>query len=239
MKSYKEIDRETALYSWWSREDKNQILLKNKLTGDIFCLKIEYDEDTWNPRTDCDNLCTITSCRNNNWDIGDEHISRDEMSEWRDKMNEKAIRGEIWQAPVYMYDHSGQTISLSDFGDKWDSGVCAIIWVTKEKVLKEYPGATEENWKEFAKSAAENEIKLYNQYISGDVYGYTLYKAEETEHKHISDGKTWTTTEWEWYEGVGGFYGDPVNDGLVDDAIAMVAGNNEIKDVVFVEEEEN
>ena len=163
MKSYKEIDRETALYSWWSREDKNQILLKNKITGDIFRLKIEYDEDARHPRNDCDNLCTITSCRGNNWDIGDEHISRDKMSEWRDKMNEKTTRGEIWQAPVYMYDHSGQTISLSDFGDKWDSGICAIIWVTKEKVLGEYPNATEENWKEFAKSSAKNEIEIYDQ----------------------------------------------------------------------------
>lgn len=234
MVKYKEIDKMEALSNWWD----NPILLKDKLTGKIFKLKIETDDNPWNPREDCDNLCTITSgC--GYWGIGDECLSKDELAQWRTTMNERALRGEVWWAPVYMYDHSGQTISLTDFNDRWDSGICGFIWVEKQKVFTWYPAATETNWKEFAQSAAETEIKLYDQYIQGDVYVYTLYVAEETEHRRLSDNKAWTTTEWEFYESVGGFYGDPLESGLIDDAITMVAASKEstTSDVVFIEEE--
>lgn len=234
MVKYKEIDKMEALRNWWD----NPILLKDKLTGKIFKLKIETDDNPWNPREDCDNLCTITS-GGGDWGIGDECLSKDELAQWRTTMNERALRGEVWWAPVYMYDHSGQTISLTDFNDRWDSGICGFIWVEKQKVFTWYPAATETNWKEFAQSAAETEIKLYDQYIQGDVYVYTLYVAEETEHRRLSDNKAWTTTEWEFYESVGGFYGDPLESGLIDDAITMVAASKEsaTSDVVFIEEE--
>lgn len=237
MVKYKEIDKKEALSNWWDKSH-NPILLKNKLTGKIFKLEIETDDDPWSPREDCDNLCTITS-RRGNWGIGDELLTGDEIAEWRTTMNERALRGEIWWAPVYMYDHSGQTISLADFCDRWDSGICGFIWIEKQKVFAEYNEATEENWKELARSAAEAEIKLYDQYIQGDVYGYSLYIAEETEHRRLSDNKVWSTTEWEFYESVGGFYGNPLESGLIDDAITMIATakENTTSDIVFVEEE--
>ena len=44
-------------------------------------------------------------------------------------------------------------------------------------------------------------------------------KAEETEHRRISDGDTWTTTEWEFYDACGGYLGDPEESGLIDSAV--------------------
>ena len=122
-----------------------------------------------------------------------------------------------------MYDHSGQTISLSDFCDKWDSGVCGYIGVSKEKIFNEFNGsdteATEDNWHTLADKVMENEIEVYDTYIRGDVFVYSLEKLEIVEHKRLSDGHTWITEEWEPEDSCGGYYGDPEESGLIDDVV--------------------
>lgn len=235
--NYKEINKDQALSRWWNGE---YIYLKNKVTGKIFRFKIEQDCDPWNPREDYDgNICIITAKRGD-WNISDEGqtLERGEVKSWLDKMSEKATRGEIWWAPVYMYDHSGQSISLADFGDPWDSGICGYIWVTKEKIFKEFSDVTEENWKQKARECAEREIEVYNQYIEGDVYKYILEIGEPTNHKRLSDGYEYTTTEWEFYESCAGYYGNPKDNGMIKEIIGYVRDNNEEDDIIFLEEED-
>lgn len=210
----KVIDKDTALANWYDE----YIYLREKETGDIYRLKIEYDEYAESPR-EWYNLCTIFSQRGD-WNIADDGFaySRDEAADKYEEYKERQEKGEIFMCPVYMYDHSGQTISLTSFGDPWDSGVAGYIFVEKEKILKE-TNATEENWKEKAYKYMQSEIKIYDNYITGEVYGYNLEKAEVTEHKRISDGTMWTTVEWESEDGCCGFYGDPETSGLIDNAI--------------------
>ena len=210
----KVIDKNTALANWYDE----YIYLREKETGDIYRLKIEYDEYAESPR-EWDNLCTIFSQRGN-WNIADNEFaySRDEAPDKYEEYKERQEKGEIFMCPVYMYDHSGQTISLSPFGDPWDSGVAAYIFVEKEKMLKE-TDATEENWKEKAYKYMQSEIEIYDYYIRGEVYGWNLEKAEVTEHKRVSDGKIWTTVEQEPEDGCAGYYGDPEPSGLINDAV--------------------
>ncbi len=77
--------------------------------------------------------------------------------------------------PVYIYDHSGITISTGPFHCPWDSGQVGFIYVSKEKVRKEY------GWQRISKQRAERiegylkgEIKTYDQYLTGDVYGFVV-----------------------------------------------------------------
>lgn len=81
--------------------------------------------------------------------------------------------------PIYMFDHSGQTISTTPFSCPWDSGKIGFIAVSKEKVRKEY------NWKvitkkrkEKIKKYLEGEVETYDTYLQGEVYGYKLFENE-------------------------------------------------------------
>ena len=51
------------------------------------------------------------------------------------KLEELESNPDVVIKPIYMYDHSGQTIRLTPFGDPWDSGVCGYIYA-KKKLLK-------------------------------------------------------------------------------------------------------
>lgn len=216
-KNYKVIDKKEATANWW-RNDA-YIYLREKTTDEIYRLKVEYDDWAESPR-EWDNLCTIFSQRGN-WDIGDKGFSypKDEAPNKYEEYKERQERGEIFMVPIYVYEHSGMTISLSSFGDPWDSGVGAFIFVEKKKVFAELDGVTEENWRQKAYKAMEQEVDIYDQYIRGEVYGWYIEKAEEIKHKRKSDGKTWTSIEWEHEDGCGGYYGDPEESGLFDDAV--------------------
>lgn len=46
--------------------------------------------------------------------------------------------------PLYLYDHSGLTMSTSDFGDRWDSGCVGFIYMDKDTAMKELGMAGDE-----------------------------------------------------------------------------------------------
>lgn len=213
--NYEVISKEEALAKWWDE----YIYLREKETGDIYRLKIKHDDAPFNPRED-DNLCTIFS-QKGDWDIGDQGYSytKDEAPEKYEEFKRRQDKGEIFMLPIYMYDHSGQTISISDFQDRWDSGVCGFAFVEKKKLFEEFPDITEDNWKQKAYQAIQSEIEIYDKYIKGETYAWFLEKAEIVEHTRKSDGQTWTTTEWEDVEAVGGYFGYPEESNLIDDAV--------------------
>ena len=71
---------------------------------------------------------------------------------------------------MYLYDHSGITISTSSFNDRWDSGRIGFIFVSKYKIKKE--GIDETKVEEYLKG----EVSTYDQYLTGDVWGYQVYE---------------------------------------------------------------
>jgi hypothetical protein len=80
--------------------------------------------------------------------------------------------------PTFLYDHSGLRMSTGRFSCPWDSGQVGFIYVSREKVREEY------GWKVITKKREEkirgylrDEVKVYDQYLTGDVYGYTVYEA--------------------------------------------------------------
>jgi len=79
--------------------------------------------------------------------------------------------------PVYMYDHSGITVSTTPFSCNWDSGQIGYIYATKEKIRNEYNVKRISNkLKNTALSVLESEIKLLDNYLTGNMYCYELYK---------------------------------------------------------------
>jgi len=96
---------------------------------------ISYDDFDDNPRDMNENL-GIMACFHRRYEIGDP-THRDEnpleFQEW--VTTNKSIAKYF---PIYLYDHSGLTISTQPFNDRWDSGLLGYIYVTKERVRKEY-----------------------------------------------------------------------------------------------------
>jgi hypothetical protein len=100
--------------------------------------------------------------------------------------------------PLYLYDHGGITMSTSGFSCRWDSGQVGYIYCPTNKILKEY-GNTNLSTLTKVEDILEHEVKTYDQYLTGDVYGYKLYKKEKCDlgHAHL-----------EFIDSCYGFYGD-------------------------------
>jgi len=65
--------------------------------------------------------------------------------------------------PLYLYDHSGITISTSPFGCNWDSGQVGWVFITNQTIKEE--GIDESKVEEYLKS----EVETYDQYLTGEV----------------------------------------------------------------------
>jgi hypothetical protein len=125
------------------------------------------------------------------------------------------------------------------YNDRWDAGCVGFIYVTKEKALKEWGGIpekdengefiriphehpddsvsysikytpiTEENWKEVAEYHMNNEVKTYDQYLTNDVYGFTLSKTVVKQDKCPHCGEVIREYEEdEFVDSCYGFFGD-------------------------------
>jgi hypothetical protein len=73
---------------------------------------------------------------------------------------------------LYLYDHSGITISMGSFSCPWDSGPVGYIYMTKETVLKEW-GEGEEAY-ERARNCMKGEVEVYDNYLTGEVYSFKI-----------------------------------------------------------------
>jgi hypothetical protein len=74
-----------------------------------------------------------------------------------------------------MYDHSGIILSTNPFKCRWDSGQVGWIFVTKEKLRKEFGvRRITKKIKEKAREILAEEVNVYSDYIEGNVFGYIL-----------------------------------------------------------------
>lgn len=148
-------------------------------------ISIEQDPDPQNPRTEWDNLGTMV-CFHRRYDLGDEHdYKEDDYYGW-DELEEAITKEEDPAVilPIYMLDHSGITVSTQPFSCPWDSGQVGFIFISKEKVLKEYSlgGDTiPDETLETVEKCLHGEVETYDQYLTGDVWGYII-EDEDGEH---------------------------------------------------------
>jgi len=149
-----------------------------------FDIEINQDIDSQNPRKEFDNLGTMIFFHKR-YNLGDEtNLNSNDFNNWHEV--EKYIiknYNPFVLLPVYMYDHSGITISCSltyPYNDKWDSCQIGFIFVEKEKIKKEYEyKKLTKKRKEQIKKYLLNEVKIYDDYLTGNVYGYSINDNED------------------------------------------------------------
>jgi hypothetical protein len=151
-------------------------------------LKIEQDTDPMNPRTDWDNITTIV-CFHKRYELGDKTDYRTEDYDSWDEMKKQIKKDNkvLLIKPLYMYDHSGITISTSPFSCRWDSGQIGWVFIS-EKQLNTMCGEDFKRGKKTLECIIDSEVKNYDEYLTGNVYQYTIYEIETCDkgHQHKS-----------------------------------------------------
>lgn len=165
-----------------------------------YTLKIFYDESPESPR-EWDNLGRI-AYKSSRYTLGEEEISdpcdwlidkleytevgvkrileRELMNNHTDefrKFLEAKFLDKFIALPVYIYEHSGISLSTTPFGCRWDSGQVGYIYCTVAE-------AKAEGWKkewldgrsirQAALDVFRGAIETFSQYLNGDVYGFEL-----------------------------------------------------------------
>lgn len=154
-------------------------------------IKIMHDDMCQSPR-EWDNLGTMV-CTHRRYSLGD-------LSGYKDLETEVCSHRELEYGydlsdliqaaeklgfiilPLYLYDHSGITMNTTGFSCPWDSGQVGVIFVTREKVRKDY-GVKRISPKLLnqVQGYLKSEVEVYDQYLRGDVYGFKLMDDDDTE----------------------------------------------------------
>ena len=205
--------------------DKFEVNIK----GVKHVLSIELDSDSEDPRS-WDNLSKMY-CWHRNYSLGDQHsfnrirealvdiigecVPGDKINEVMsvtgskvltgqevDKLLIEALKDYVCIKYLYLYDHSGISISTSDFKDPWDSGIVGIVYLTKETILKNIAYADEVSWYEVASKIIEEEVDTYDQWLKGEVYCFLLETVEECPHCNQEVRES--------IDSMGGFFGNNI-----------------------------
>lgn len=149
-------------------------------------MTIIVDENPESPR-EWDNLGKMI-CWHRRYNLGDKDEYKPnprEFNEWIQK--QKAV-----VLPLYMYDHSGITIRTYPFSSRWDSRQIGFIYATYEDIRKKFKRKhITQKLLETTKQALINEVKVYDMYVRGDVYGFEIVELIKCERcGHVDEKPT-------------------------------------------------
>lgn len=130
----------------------------------------------------------------------DEISERDYKARLQELTNKHKKEPLVW-LPIYALRHSGiwlsTTKNFNGYTCQWDTSFAGIIYVENDKMIEEY-GDLSADSRSKAIAQLESEVKTYEQYLQGDIYGFTTFDAED-----------------EAIDSCGGFYGsDPFDNGM-------------------------
>lgn len=182
--------------------------IEKELNGVTYRLSIYPDETPESPR-EWDNAGTMV-CWHRHYNLGDEQpketaseflkalscIEYDGDDEKIERsMVEKAIAKNFIMLPLYLYDHSGITISTGPFSCPWDSGQVGFIYISKERAIKEWgKKVCSQAVRRKAIKCLQQEVETYDQYLRGDIYGFSIERKEVCDkgHEHwVDENSCW------------------------------------------------
>ena len=150
--------------------------MKEKYNG--YDIEITYDTDGCceSPR-DWDNLTRMV-CFHGRYALGDKTDLKSTMFKSWVELKNYLIKKEkaVLIKPLYLYAHSGITISTSPFSCPWDSGQVGFVYVTRKDLLDNYnKKKVTKKLIESAEKILDSEVNIYDNYIIGSVFRYDIY----------------------------------------------------------------
>jgi len=163
-----------------------------------FKIIIDQDEDPQNPRTEWDNA-TVMWCWHQRYDFGDKSnpwnfYKAQELAGGRVEELEQLVREELGKsllamAPLYLYDHSTQTLKIGNFSGmlpqghaEFDTMWVGWIMVTKESYEKccgAVPKRKTQKFKDQLSTLMQQDVTVYNMYLHGECYWWCTEDSEE------------------------------------------------------------
>lgn len=139
-----------------------------------YTLTITDDPYPENPRS-WDNAATMW-CAHRRYNLGDHQINTADYDSWDDVLTTIDY---VVALPLYLYDHSGITMSTTPFSCRWDSGQVGWITMSKTQILNAFGGKrVTAKKKQQAMGLMRSEVATYDAYITGEVYEYAIMDAE-------------------------------------------------------------
>lgn len=131
---------------------------------------IEYDPD---PQPyDGDTVGQIAYFKHSRYVLGTEAVERERMEDIQFKIE----IGEYIGLPVFAYVHGGATVRAgTGFSCPWDSGQSGFVYCEREKALEEFTS------EEAVIKCLQSEVKIFDAYLTGEVYGYRLLDKDDEE----------------------------------------------------------
>lgn len=126
-------------------------------------LHIYPDEDAESPRSAFDNFGTMI-CFHQRYSLGDKHgLDPGDFTGWGalEKFLVEELGADI-VLPLYLYDHSGLRISTVGF-----------IYCTEDEIIEAFGDNSPES-RERAWNILKSEVEVYDEYLTGNVFGYFL-----------------------------------------------------------------
>lgn len=80
---------------------------------------------------------------------------------------------------LFLYDHSGLTMSTVPFSCPWDSGQVGWVWCTVEEARKEFGDIPIEELRQKASRLMTAEVETYSAYLENRVVGYVVEDENE------------------------------------------------------------
>jgi hypothetical protein len=149
--------------------------------------EIYPDNDPENPREAWDNFGNMI-CFHTRYKLGDKHeLKSDSFNSW-DEIKDYLVKENKAEIilPLYLYDHSGLRIKVGSFRGllpqghaEFDSGIVGFIYCTKDEARKNYP--KNRYYLKEAENLLKSEVETYDQYLSGQVYGYIIKDKNDEE----------------------------------------------------------
>ena len=162
-------------------------------------VEIHHDEDCSSPREN-DNVAKLV-CWHRNYNLGDEQPKEDaatyrarlaaeldptldDTGEDGDERIAAVLEDKLTTLPLYLYDHSGITMSTGPFSCPWDSGQVGFAYISladlaKCDVLDPAPKEWTDTLRARAREIILQEVKEYDAFIRGECYGYTITRPPE------------------------------------------------------------
>lgn len=173
---------------------------------------LEYDPDPLNPRTEYDCHVGTMVCWHRRYNLGDEQpkcsgpefmrnlaadaVSANDADLIPDEHVQRILDKHFVILPLYLYDHGGITMSTGRFSCHWDSGQVGWIYCTMKRARKEWTG-TDDEIRDQALNCLEAEVKSYDAYLTGRIYGYVI---EDEDGENIDSCWGFDDEKYAWQE---------------------------------------
>lgn len=141
-----------------------------------FTIRIESDDTAECPYDSWDMLGTLYHWHKRGF-IGTD-LSRKDREEIQALIRDIENGGGVI-VPVYLYEHSGQTINTTGFSCPWDSGKVGFWAVTGEEIRKEYSKKRiSKKIRDRVQSLIRAQVEDIDNYLTGNVWGFIVERAD-------------------------------------------------------------